>query len=489
MTQPNPPKFEAAVDLLREDFSDPAELGCYLASVALLKYLEELKEPDSDIVAIPNGTTEPLLLRMPPAQDFFGQHERIPHHDIDQLLNYSLRALQEVNESEMDGMFTGVDFCTPRLGLPDHRQQKLRILVDLIGCINFSSIISFAQQNWTINDLLLKPKGTRSASRFMLEYVTPADVATLMSRIVVPRAGESIYDPACGSGRLLLACINEASSNGQMGIRTEGDEKHYSTWALAKLNYIFNGRASGGIKLRDSARRLDQEQTSSFEAGYDIVLSNPPKGLRDWERSGLRSQIFDRLGFGIPPKTSGDFAFLLHMVDSMKPNSGRSATLVPDGVLFRLGVEGSIRERLVAHGLVSAVISLPARLLYNTSAPTSLLIMRRAELPEEVLFIDARNSGVASGARNALDNEAIARITSVFWSRQESSGFSASASFEEIEANHFSLLPSQYVNSIETSSTYDFSAVLDERKRLQDELLAVENELDRLYWELAEGSR
>lgn len=225
------------------------------------------------------------------------------------------------------------------------------------------------------------------------EFFTPRSVVRLITKILHPQPGESMYDPACGSGGMLVEGIHEIREAGYdiHTLRIYGQEVNLTTSAIARMNLYLHGIEDHQI-LRGDTLRQPKFRTQTGLAHFDVVIANPPFSLKKWGSEGWSNDPWGRALWGMPPANSGDYAWVQHMVRSMHAEKGRVGVVMPHGVLFRAGKEGEIRKGMVESGLLEAVIGLPNNLFYSTSIPACILVFRAS--PREgreglVQFIDA----------------------------------------------------------------------------------------------------
>lgn len=223
------------------------------------------------------------------------------------------------------------------------------------------------------------------------EFFTPREVVHLLVGILEPQPAEAVYDPACGSGGMLVATINQLRDSGmdQRTLRLYGQEINLTTSSIARMNLFLHEIEDFDIKRGDTLRTPAFKDTSGAVRQFDVVIANPPFSLANWGAD--RWAADPRAICGVPPAKNGDFAFVQHMVSSMKPGTGRVGVVMPHGVLFRGGAEGRIRQCLIEKNLLEAVVGLPPNLFYSTQIPACLLIFRDQkpiERNHHVLFID-----------------------------------------------------------------------------------------------------
>jgi type I restriction enzyme M protein len=231
-----------------------------------------------------------------------------------------------------------------------------------------------------------------------------------------------------------------------------------------------NHRIEWGDTLRNP-KLLDGDASLKH---FDIVVANPPFSLEKWGHEGAEADKFSRFRRGIPPRTKGDYAFILHMIETMKPGSGRMAVVVPHGVLFRGAAEGRIRQQLIEENLLEAVIGLPEKLFYGTGIPAAVLVFRKNKTDDKVLFIDTSRNFDAGKNQNFLREADLQRILDVVWMRQSISKYAYLATPAEIAENDFNLNIPRYVDTFEQEAEIDLMAVRREREQLKAELALLE---------------
>ncbi|MGO4513760.1 N-6 DNA methylase, partial [Bradyrhizobium sp. 2TAF36] len=216
----------------------------------------------------------------------------------------------------------------------------------------------------------------------------------------------------------------------------------------------------------------------------DIVVANPPFSLEKWGVENAAGDKFGRFRRGIPPKTKGDYAFVLHMIETLKPKTGRMGVVVPHGVLFRGSSEGVIRQKLLEENLLDAVIGLPEKLFYGTGIPAAILIFRKTKKDKSVLFIDASREFRSGKNQNQLTEENIAKIVATYQARKPVERYASLASYEEIKDNDYNLNIPRYVDTFVETEDVDLAAVRSERQKLKIELAQLEIQMDGYLKEL-----
>jgi type I restriction enzyme M protein len=321
------------------------------------------------------------------------------------------------------------------------------------------------------------------------EFYTPPEVSQLIAELMTPQEGDEICDPACGSASLLMKCGRLVKErHGSKKYALFGQEAIGSTWALAKMNMFLNGEDNHRVEWGDTLRNPLLLEGDNKLKHFDIVVANPPFSLEKWGHESADSDRFGRFRRGIPPKTKADYAFILHMIETLKPGSGRMGVVVPHGVLFRGSSEGAIREQLIKENLLDMVIGLPEKLFYGTGIPAAILVFRKNKKDTSVLFIDASRDYRDGKNQNFLRDEDLEKVLATAKARESVDKYAYLASFDEIKENDFNLNIPRYVDTFEEEEEIDLEAVLLERKALKADLEKLEGEMDGYLKELGYGA-
>jgi type I restriction enzyme M protein len=247
---------------------------------------------------------------------------------------------------------------------------------------------------------------------------------------------------------------------------------------------FLHGEDNHRIEWGDTIRNPKLLDGASSLKHFDIVVANPPFSLEKWGFEGADADKFSRFRRGIPPRTKGDYAFILHMVETMKPGTGRMAVVVPHGVLFRGAAEGRIRQKLIEENLLDVVIGLPEKLFYGTGIPAAVLLFRKNKADDKVLFIDASRDFESGKNQNLLREADLQRIQATVEARQPVKRYAQLATPAEIAENDFNLNIPRYVDTFEEEAEIDLMAVRRERLDLKAELDRLEVQMDVYLKEL-----
>lgn len=317
------------------------------------------------------------------------------------------------------------------------------------------------------------------------EFYTPHEVSELLARLIAPKQGARICDPTCGSGSLLITVaehVTDKAGKPSNDFSLYGQESNGDTWALSKLNMFLHGMDAAHIEWGDTINNpklLEGEKLMKF----DVVVANPPFSLDKWGYDEAEADRFKRFLRGLPPKSKGDYAFILHMIDTTLP-TGKVGVIVPHGVLFRGGAEGRIRQALIEENLLDAVIGLPTNLFFGTGIPAAILIFNKARKRKEVLFIDASHEYQEGKKQNTLRIQDIEKVVDSYKKYQTIEKYAYCASIDELKENEFNLNIPRYVDTFEEEEPVDIKATQKEIEKLEGELVEVRKEMNKYLKEL-----
>ena len=361
--------------------------------------------------------------------------------------------IQAANPEKLQGIF-GDAAWTNKNRLPD------RLLKDLIE--HFSSkTLSLA--NCPEDELgqgyeyLIKQFADDSGHTAQ-EFYTNRTVVHLMTEMLEPKSGESIYDPTCGSAGMLISAIVYLKEKGDewRNVSAYGQEINALTSAIGKMNLFLHGIKDFEIINDDTLTRPAFIENGELKR-FDLVLANPPYSISQWDRDAFASDKYGRNFLGVPPQGRADYAFIQHIIKSMKPDTGRCAILLPHGVLFR-NEERSMREELVKGDYIECVIGLAANLFYNSPMEACIMICKMSKVPRnrgKVLFINAVNEVERRNAQSFLTDEHIKHIANAYKKYEDEEGFSFIATIDEIRKNDYSLSIPLYVKANNVDSRCD----------------------------------
>lgn len=475
----------------------------FILTTLFLKYISDVWRDHYDTYKTEHGD-EPELIEelmknerfvLPKGASFYDLWERRHEPGNGERIDQALHAIEEANGTKLKdagkSVFQDISFNTDKLG---EEKQKNTILRHLLEDFSRPELNLEPSRVGTLDvignayEYLIKNFAAYGGQKAG-EFYTPPEVSDLISELLDPKPGETICDPACGSGSLLMKCGRKVVANHHSKqYALYGQEAIGSTWSLAKMNMFLHGEDNHKIEWGDTIRNpklLDQNGNLML---FDVVTANPPFSLDKWGHDEAEHDKFNRFGRGIPPKTKGDYAFILHMIETLKPKTGRMGVVVPHGVLFRGSSEGKIRQKLIEENLLDAVIGLPEKLFYGTGIPAAILIFKKNKSDDNVMFIDASRDFKAGKNQNLLTEENIAKIVATYHVGSDVDKYAYVASLDEIKENDYNLNIPRYVDTFEEEEEIDLMAVRAEREQLKAQLSELETEMAKYLEELGYGA-
>jgi type I restriction enzyme M protein len=473
---------------------DASNYKDYILVMLFLKYLSDLhKEKTEDYKTRYSGDMERVARAMarerfvlPEACDFEHLFAQRKQPDIGERINKALAAIEDANRSKLEGVFRNIDFNSEsNLGETKERNARLAHLLedfyddpkhrldlrpsqlegrDVIGDVYEYLIGNFASD----------------AGKKGGEFYTPAEVSRLLATIVAPKAGDRICDPCCGSGSLLIRAGRAVGSD---DFSLYGQELNGATWALARMNMFLHGLDNARIERGDTIKNpklIEDDRLMRF----NVVVANPPFSLDKWGADTASDDRFERFWRGTPPKSRGDYAFISHMVETMNEQDGRVGVVVPNGVLFRGGSEGLIRQRFIEENLLDGVVGLPANLFFGVGIPAALMFFRRNKTDKNVFFIDASGEYAEGKNQNKLREEDLAKIVATWWKRKNLPKYAHIATPDDLKRNDYNLNIPLYVDTFEEEAHIDLETVKAEIARVEANLATTRAQLAAALAEL-----
>ena len=434
---------------------DASQYKDYVLVILFVKYISDKSRSDARFdIEIPDGCH---------FEDFVALKGK---DNIGEEMNKKMAALAEANQ--LDGVFVADFDDDTKLGKGKDKRDTLSNLIAVFQNEDLDFSKNRAADDDLIGDAyeyLMKNFATESG-KSKGQFYTPAEVSRVMAKVIgLNRAKNgkrtTIYDPTCGSGSLLLRAMCETPE----GATVYGQEKDNATVGLAKMNMILHNEIYADIKQGDTINDPQFKDDTNLKT-FDYIVANPPFSTKSWLKSAKTEDEYQRwgegIGVGVPPEKNGDYAFLLHIVRSLKHN-GCAACILPHGVLFRGNAEAQIRKYLVAEKrYVKGVIGLPANLFFGTGIPACIIIIEKSEAAgrKGVFMIDAKNGYVKDGSKNRLREQDIRRIVDVWQSQRDVPHFARFVPMEEIERNDYNLNIPRYVSAPDTEILQDIDAHL-----------------------------
>ncbi len=484
---------------------DPSIYKDYVLTMLFVKYLSDVWQDHWEQYQYEHGD-HPELIRelmknerfvLPPDANFYALYEHRHEPGNGERIDKALHAIEENNTQKLGDVFQDISFNSNKLGDEKHKNEILKALLEDFHRSELNlrpSRIGRLDIIGNAYEYLIKQFAATSGKKAG-EFYTPPEVSELIAELLAPQEGDEICDPACGSGSLLLKCANQIKNafEGSKRCALYGQEAIGSTWALAKMNMFLHGVDNHRIEWSDTIRNPKLLDSDGRLKLFDVVAANPPFSLDKWGHDNAENDPHGRFRRGIPPRTKGDYAFILHMIETLKPGTGRMGVVVPHGVLFRGSSEGKIRQQLIEENLLDAVIGLPEKLFYGTGIPAAILVFRANRHPREccnqdILFIDASREFKSGKNQNALSENNIRKIVETYQARMDVDKYSHLASLEEIRENDFNLNIPRYVDTFEEEEEINLMEVREERQQLKARLDELEKEMDGYLKELGYGS-
>ena len=431
---------------------DASQYKDYVLVLLFVKYVTDkyAGQPDA-LIEVPEGGsfTDMLALK--------GDKE------IGDKINKIIARLAEAND--LKGVIDVADFNdADKLGKGRDMQDRLSNLVSIFDSpgLNFSN--NRAEGDDILGDAyeyLMRHFATESG-KSKGQFYTPAEVSIIMAKVIGINAAKSqsqtIYDPTCGSGSLLLKAADESRT----GVTIYGQEMDNATAALAKMNMILHDNPTAEIWQDNTLSSPHFKEKDGTLKLHDFVVANPPFSTKAWSNGfDPANDLYERFADGIPPAKNGDYAFLLHIIRSLK-STGRGAVILPHGVLFRGNAEGGIRRNIIRRGYIKGIIGLPANLFYGTGIPACIIVLGKENAAARMglFMIDASRGFVKDGNKNRLRHQDIHKIVDVFNKQLEIPKFSRRVGVAEIEANDYNLNIPRYLDSSEAEDLQDIAAHL-----------------------------
>ena len=436
---------------------DASQYKDYVLVLLFVKYVSD------------KATQKGYLLDVPKGGGFSDMVALKGHKEIGDRINKIIAKLAEAND--LKGVIDVADFNdADKLGKGKEMVDRLSNLVAIFD----TPALDFRGNRAEGDDLLgdayeyLMRNFATESGKSKGQFYTPAEVSRIMAKVIgvgeARSASQTIHDPTCGSGSLLLKAHDEAKSLSGLDLALYGQEMDNATTALARMNMILHDCATAEIWQDNSLSTPRFRGPGGRLKTFDFVVANPPFSTKAWS-NGFHPEAdeFGRFEFGIPPRKNGDYAFLLHILACLK-STGKGAVILPHGVLFRGGAEGAIRKEIVRHGTIKGIIGLPANLFYGTGIPACIVVLDKenAQARKGIFVVDASKGFLKDGNKNRLRAQDIHRIVDTFTRQLEIPRYSRMVPLAEIAGpkNDFNLNIPRYIDSTEPEDLQDIEAHL-----------------------------
>jgi len=457
---------------------DASQYKDYVLVLLFFKYVSDKYADDPD-----------ALIEVPEGGRFADMVAAKGDKEIGDKINKIIARLADANDN-LKGAINVADFNDEeKLGKGKDMVDRLTRLVSIFEGLDFGR--NRAEGDDLLGDAyeyLMRHFATESG-KSKGQFYTPAEVSRIMAQVIglgqAKESTQSIYDPTCGSGSLLLKAHDEAKTRTGLNLAIYGQEMDNATSALARMNMVLHDCPTAEIWQDNTLSRPHFLNDQGGLKTFDFIVANPPFSTKAWT-SGLdpANDLYGRFEYGTPPEKNGDYAFLLHMLKSLK-STGKAAVILPHGVLFRGGAEGGIRTRLIQQGVIQAIIGLPANLFYGTGIPACIIVLDKESAAgrKGIFMVDASKGFVKDGNKNRLREQDIHRIVDTLNRQMEVPKYARLVPVAEIESNDYNLNLPRYIDSTEPEDFQDIEAHLKGGIPLRD--------IDglRAFWQVFSGVR
>jgi type I restriction enzyme M protein len=444
----------ASCDELRGGM-DASQYKDYVLTMLFVKYVSDKYAGDPmSLIEVPKGSSFDDMVALKGQPDIG-----------DRINKEILRPLFQANG--LEGSMELVDFNDDdKLGSGKEKVDTLSKLIAVFENPGLDFKNNRAEDDDILGDayeFLMRHFATESG-KSKGQFYTPAEVSRILAKVInvdsADKPSFTAFDPTCGSGSLLLKVAEEAPK----GLTLYGQEKDISTKGLAIMNMWLHGYPEASISGGNTIASPSFKENDGALKRFDFVVANPPFSVKNWT-SGIdpMSDEFSRFkGYGIPPDKNGDYAFLLHIISSLK-SSGKGAVILPHGVLFRGNAEAEIRQNIIERKWIKGIIGLPANLFYGTGIPACIIVIDKeeAENREGIFMIDASKGFMKDGNKNRLRDQDLHKIVDAFNNQWEINKFSRFVPFSEIEKNEYNLNIPRYIDTQEEEDIQDLNAHLN----------------------------
>ncbi|MDR2527306.1 MAG: type I restriction-modification system subunit M [Rickettsiales bacterium] len=357
----------------------------------------------------------------------------------------AMMGIERANPDTLQGVFSGFDDANwnDKNKLSDERLKNL---------IEHMSKIKVGNNNYSADvmgdsyEFLIK-KFADLSKKNAAEFYTPREIVKLMTRLLSPKAGETVYDCAAGTGGMLIEAIRYMKDNKLTYGKIYGQEKNLTTSAIARMNLFLHGAIDFNLSQGDTLRSPNFLERGCLKT-FNCVIANPPFSLKNWGAEQFSSDIYGRNIYGCPSDSNADFAWLQHMIKSMDEKNGRCAVVLPQGVLFRGGKEGEIRRRFVESDKVECIITLVNGVFYSTGVSACILLLNNNKIPEHknrICIIDASSIYTPKRAQNIMTNENIQEVFNLYVDYKDKTEYVKIVDLEDIRKKGYTLAVNNYV--------------------------------------------
>ena len=462
---------------------DASDFKVYIFPLLFFKRISDVYDEEYQLALEESGgdveyATLPEFHRFEIPQGCHWKEVRETTSHVGLAIEQALRGIEQANQEFLYGIFGDAQWSN---------KNKLsdRLLIDLIE--HFSQ---YQLSNSTVDSDLLGQSYEYLIKHFADltnkkagEFYTPRSVVHLLGLILDPHEGETIYDPACGTGGMLLECVDHLKDNQEdyRTLKLFGQEKNLTSSSIARMNMFLHGIEDFQIARGDTLRNPAFFEADGLKT-FDCVIANPPFSLKEWGAENWANDPYGRNIAGVPPKGNGDMAWVQHMIKSMN-STGRMTVVLPHGALFRKGAEGKIREALLKQDLLEAVIGLGPNIFYGTQLAACVLVFQQNKVAAKkgkVLFIDASDQIRVGRAQNYLEPGHVQQIYDWYQAYADVENYVKVASMADLEENDFNLNIPLYVEKVIEDNLPSVEEALADLKKAWGDCLEAETQLKKV---------
>lgn len=477
--------FEAC-NILRGPINQD-EYKSYVTPILFFKRLSDVYDEETQAALEESGGDEeyasfPENHRFVIPEGCHWQNIRETSENVGAAIVNAMNGIERANPDTLSGVFSSFDDAnwSDKTKLSDERLKDLieHMSKIKVGNKNYSADVMGDSYEYLIKkfaDLSKKNAG---------EFYTPRSIVKLLIMLMAPKAGDTVYDPACGTGGMLIESIRFMNDDKMTYGRIYGQEKNLATSAIARMNLFLHGARDFKVTQGDTLRSPNYLDRGSLQT-FDCVVANPPFSLKNWGSEQFSSDIYGRNIWGCPTDSNGDFAWLQHMVKSMNPKTGRCAVVLPQGVLFRGGKEGEIRKQLVESDKLEAIITLASGVFYSTGVSACILFLNNNKSVEHrgrLCMIDASGIYTPQRAQNIMTEEDIQKVYGLYIAYEDVTEKVKVVTIPEIREKDYSLAINNYIEKKE-QETVPPAEIRRQYFEVYEEMLAAEEKMRRLLLE------
>ncbi|RKM56730.1 SAM-dependent DNA methyltransferase [Butyrivibrio sp. XB500-5] len=361
----------------------------------------------------------------------------------------AMYGIERANPDRLSGVFSSFDDAnwTDKTKLSD---ERLKDLVEHMSKIRVGNNDYAADVMGDAYEYLIK-KFADLSKKNAGEFYTPRTIVKLLVMLMAPQAGESVYDPACGTGGMLIEAIRYMHNDQLTYGKIYGQEKNLSTSAIARMNLFLHGARDFKVTQGDTLRNPNYINAGQLQT-FDCVIANPPFGLKAWGAAAFETDAYGRNIWGCPSDSNADFAWLQHMIKSMNPATGRVAVVMPQGVLFHGGKEGEIRKQIIESDKIDCIITLVGGIFYGAGVSACLILMNNQKVPDhknKICMIDATSIYTPARAQNYMSEDDIQLVFNLYSNYKDEIEKVKIVSLDEIRDKDYTLSVNTYIEKKE----------------------------------------